>query len=35
MNNKLKSIAHIMESIRTICPVVIIVLQIVILIKLI
>ena len=35
MNNKLKSIAHIMELIRTICPVVIIVLQIVILIKLI
>jgi hypothetical protein len=35
MNNKLKSIAHIMELIRTICPVVIIGLQIVILIKLI
>ena len=32
MNNKLKSIAHIMELIRTICPVIIIGLQIVILI---
>jgi len=35
MNNKLESIAHIMELIRTICPIVLIVLQIIILIKLI
>ena len=34
MNNKLKSISHIMELIRTICPLVIIGLQILILMKL-
>ena len=34
MNDKLKRISHIMELIRTICPIVLIVLQIVILIKL-
>jgi len=35
MNDKLKKVSHIMELIRTICPIVLIVLQIVILIKLI
>ena len=34
MNNKLKAISHIMELIRTICPIVIIGLQIMILVKL-
>ena len=34
MNNKLKAISHIMELIRTICPIIIIGLQILILIKL-
>jgi len=34
MNNKLKSISHIMELIRTVCPLVIIGLQILILMKL-
>lgn len=34
MNNKLKAFSHIMELIRTICPIVIIGLQIMILIKL-
>ena len=35
MNNKLKAISHIMELIRTICPIIIIGLQVLILIKLI
>jgi hypothetical protein len=34
MNNKLKAISHIMELIRTVCPIIIIGLQIMILIKL-
>ncbi len=34
MNNKLKAISHIMELIRTVCPIIIIGLQILILIKL-